>query len=502
MYGRRYPITMTSQALSPRTKTVSAPAPAPLAAPDAASHETSTATSTRPPLRATLWAACTAFVPLVAIAVVAVAAVPHVRGIEFVTQLRYALLAPACVVAALAAAFGYQAARGRSEHPRRILAAGAFAAAVALLIMFAVAGPPGLAPAAAPMLLVSAGALTFFIPRAFARTAAARPRGLAARLRGVAIVLGAGLEIAGAIAAARTETKAAPDAGGLAFDVPRAQFDADHRFLTLRDGARVHYVDVGRGPTLLFLHGNPAWSFQWRQLIGKLSGSARCVALDYPGFGLSTAAPGTGLSAREQSVRLEEFVDRLGLRDLTLVMQDWGGPIGLGLAGRRPELVRRIVVGNTWAWPTRTGTPRGLFSKIAGGPLGEFVQMNFNGFAKLALGNDTGGLPDEVMAVYLRPFQPLAGRRVAAFYPGQITAAAVDFVTVEAGLARVADRPALIIWGLRDPGFPPADRQRFEAAFPNHRTITLPDAGHFFFEGHATEVADAIAAFIAAPAGG
>ena len=76
------------------------------------------------------------------------------------------------------------------------------------------------------------------------------------------------------------------------------------------------------------------------------------------------------LGAREQSVRLEEFVDRLGLRDLTLVMQDWGGPIGLGLAGRRPELVRRIVVGNTWAWPTRTGTPRGLFSKIAGGPSG------------------------------------------------------------------------------------------------------------------------------------
>ena len=66
-------------------------------------------------------------------------------------------------------------------------------------------------------------------------------------------------------------------------------------------------------------------------------------------------------------------------------MQDWGGPIGLGLAERRPELVRRLVLGNTWAWPTKKSEPRGMFSLIAGGPIGEFVQMNFNGFASFGI---------------------------------------------------------------------------------------------------------------------
>jgi haloalkane dehalogenase len=258
----------------------------------------------------------------------------------------------------------------------------------------------------------------------------------------------------------------------------------------------VHYVDVGTGETLLFLHGNPAWSFQWHDLIDGLRGSARCVALDYPGFGLSSAPPGYGFTPREQSRVLEEFVDRLGLRDLTLVMQDWGGPIGLGLAGRRPELVRRVILGNTWAWPTTTGEARGKFSIIAGGPIGEFVQMNFNGFTAVALKRGVvRTLPDDVAKMYLRPFRPLDRRGVAAFYPGQITAASEYFTEVEAGLHRVRDRSALIFWGLRDPGFPRADLERFERAFPDHKTIELAGADHFFFEDAAPLMIAEIRAF-------
>jgi haloalkane dehalogenase len=260
-------------------------------------------------------------------------------------------------------------------------------------------------------------------------------------------------------------------------------FDADHKFVDLPSGARVHYVDVGTGETLLFLHGNPAWSFQWRDLIGGLHDSFRCVALDYPGFGLSEAPPGYGFTPREQSHALEEFIDHLGLRHLTLVMQDWGGPIGLGLAGRRPDLVRRVVLGNTWAWPTGTSEPRGLFSKIAGGPIGEFVQMNFNGFVSFAFKRGVvRELPADVAELYVRPFRPLDRRGVAAFYPGQITAASEYMSEVETGLSRVGDRRALIFWGMQDPGFPRADLERFEKSFPNHKTIELADADHFFFE--------------------
>jgi haloalkane dehalogenase len=253
---------------------------------------------------------------------------------------------------------------------------------------------------------------------------------------------------------------------------------------------------VGSGETLLFLHGNPAWSFQWRDLIAGLRGSFRCLALDYPGFGLSTAPAGYGFTPGEQSRVLEEFVDRLGLRALTLVMQDWGGPIGLALAGRRPELVRRVVLGNTWAWPTPTREPRGMFSLIAGGPIGEFVQMNFNGFARAAISEGVvRPLPAEVVEGYVRPFRPLDRRGVAAFYPGQITAAAPWFREVQAGLGRLRDRPALIIWGMQDRGFPRADLARFQRIFPHHRTVELAGANHFFFEDAAGQIVAEIRAF-------
>ncbi|MGK3962917.1 alpha/beta fold hydrolase [Sorangium sp. So ce118] len=278
-------------------------------------------------------------------------------------------------------------------------------------------------------------------------------------------------------------------------------FDADHRFIELPSGARVHYVDEGEGETLLFLHGNPAWSFQWRDLIRGLRGSHRCVALDYPGFGLSEAPAGFGYTPREESLVVEELVDRLGLRDVTLVMQDWGGPIGLGLAGRRPELVRRVVLGSTWAWPTSADTPRGKFSMIVGGPIGEFAQVNFNAFA--ALGIDNGivrELPAEVADVYVRPFLPLDRRGIAAFYPGQITAANDYFAEVEAGLPRLAEKEALIFWALRDVGFPRGDLERFETVFPRHRTIELPGADHFFFEDAAEQMIQEIRAFAASDA--
>jgi pimeloyl-ACP methyl ester carboxylesterase len=305
---------------------------------------------------------------------------------------------------------------------------------------------------------------------------------------GLVAIVGA-IEILGFVAALAHEGRPPAGRDGLAFDVPRALFDVDHKFVDLPGGARVHYVDVGSGETLLFLHGNPAWSFQWRDLIAGLRGSFRCIALDYPGFGLSTAPAGYGFTPREQSRVVEAFVDRLGLRDITLVMQDWGGPIGLGFAGRRPELIRQVVLGNTWAWPTSTSEVRGKFSVIVGGPIGEFAQINFNGFASFGVRNGVvRTLPPEVLELYVRPFRPIERRGIAAFYPGQITAATDYFTEVEAGLGRLRDRPALIFWGLRDIGFPRVDLERFERVFPNHTTIELPDADHFFFEDAAPRI--------------
>ncbi|HEX3852784.1 MAG TPA: alpha/beta fold hydrolase, partial [Polyangiaceae bacterium] len=305
------------------------------------------------------------------------------------------------------------------------------------------------------------------------------------------------LELVGGLAALSTEGALPRGADGLAFDVPRTRFDVDHRFIELPSGARIHYIDEGAGPTLLFLHGNPAWSFQWRDLIHALQSSYRCVALDYPGFGLSDAASGFGFTPREQSVVVEEFVDQLQLKDLTLVVQDWGGPIGLGFAGRHPELVRRVILGATWTSPTTIDMARGKFSLIAGGPVGEFAQLNFNALASFALESSVvRSLPEEVSDLYLRPFRPLNRRGIAAFYPGQIRAATAYFRELEGNLPRLLAKPALIFWPLQDPGSTSADRQRFEATFPKHKTIELPNASHFFFEDAAQLVVSEIRDFV------
>ncbi|AUX48011.1 uncharacterized protein SOCE26_095370 [Sorangium cellulosum] len=432
----------------------------------------------------------TASAIVVLLATVAVLAAPHTRGIGFFPALRYVVVAPACGLVAVAAAFLHRALAERSARPRPMLAAALAGLAAGVLLAMAAAGPRGLAAAALPAVLGVAAALALLVPRLAARS---RP----SRAGAAAIVLLGALELVGLAGALWSERAAPPGAQGLAFEIPRAMFDADHRFIDLPSGARVHYVDEGQGEALLFLHGNPAWSFQWRDLVRGLRGSHRCIALDYPGFGLSDAPAGFGFTPREQSLVVEQFVERLGLRDITLVMQDWGGPIGLGLAGRRPELVRRVVLGSTWAWPTSTSTPRGKFSILVGGPLGEFAQVNFNAFASLGIKNGiVHELPADVADVYLHPFRPLDRRGIAAFYPGQITAATAYFAEVEAGLPRLADKEALLFWALKDVGFPRSDLARFEQTFPHHRTIELPDADHFFFEDAADVMIPEIRAFV------
>ena len=108
------------------------------------------------------------------------------------------------------------------------------------------------------------------------------------------------------------------------------------------DGHTLHYVDEGAGPVLLLLHGNPTWSFLYRGIIRRLRDTFRCVAADYPGFGLSTARAGYGFTTREHSAVVEKLFLALDLRDVTLVVQDWGGPIGLGLAGRQSDRISAL----------------------------------------------------------------------------------------------------------------------------------------------------------------
>ena len=281
----------------------------------------------------------------------------------------------------------------------------------------------------------------------------------------------------------------------LPFPVPRELFDVEHRFLDL-GGARIHYVDEGVGETILLLHGNPAWSFLYRKIIAGLKDEFRCVALDYPGYGMSSAPAGYRFTPREHSAVLERFVDRLALSELTLMVQHWGGPVGLGLAGRRPELVRRLVIGNTFAWPLNSEFRVRMFSALMGGPIGRTLNRRLMLVPRVFFARGLAQEPPrEVLDLYFAPWRDPARRAPAAIGPKQLIAASDYLKEVEANLPKIADRPALIVWGTKDFAFGEGERKRFEATFPNHRTILFDNASHFLQEDVGERIAEAFKSF-------
>ena len=129
----------------------------------------------------------------------------------------------------------------------------------------------------------------------------------------------------------------------------REAFPFRSRWMEIPAG-RMHYIDEGRGPPILFVHGTPTWSFEWRHLVRALREGYRCVAVDHLGFGLSDRPRSAAYTLEGHAERLRAFVERLGLAQLTLVAHDFGGPIALPLAEEVPSRIARLVVINSWMW--------------------------------------------------------------------------------------------------------------------------------------------------------
>jgi haloalkane dehalogenase len=261
-------------------------------------------------------------------------------------------------------------------------------------------------------------------------------------------------------------------------------------------GARVHYIDEGQGPVFLGLHGNPTWSFLYRHIVHGLKDRFRCIALDYPGFGLSVAPPGYGFTIAEHARVVEGFVRRLDLRDVTLMVQDWGGPIGFWVATRHPDRFHGFVIGNTWAWPVTGNRSMELFSRILGSAgLGEALVKRADVFTNLAM---KGGIKRKKLSVdeqfmYKRPHPTPESRVPLHVMPREILTAHSLLADVEQGLAKLADKPALLVWADKDQAFREPQRLRWEQTFPRHRTVILRGASHYIQEDAPEEIVAAIA---------
>jgi haloalkane dehalogenase len=276
--------------------------------------------------------------------------------------------------------------------------------------------------------------------------------------------------------------------------LPRELFPYESRFVEI-EGHRLHYVDEGSGPTLLLFHGNPTWSFLYRDIIARLRPRFRCVAVDYPGFGLSRAADNYDFLPASHARVVDGFVRAIGLAEFAVMVQDWGGPIGLWVAAQHAAQVRGLVIGNTWAWPIDGDPHFERFSKLAGGRVAAFAVRHFNAFVNvmMPMGVQRGKLDPRAMAAYRGPFPTKDSRAPTNVFPREIRGSSAFLGDVQTGLAALAAKPALILWGDRDDAFREQERQRFETVFPNHRTVILRGAGHYIQEDAPAEIAEAIA---------
>ncbi|MYC94456.1 MAG: alpha/beta fold hydrolase [Caldilineaceae bacterium SB0661_bin_32] len=257
-------------------------------------------------------------------------------------------------------------------------------------------------------------------------------------------------------------------------------------FFTTPSGHEMHYIDEGAGEPVVFLHGNPTWSFEFRHLIRDLRSQYRCIAPDQIGFGLSAR------SRRSADYRPEAHADataallkHLNVQDATLYLVDWGGPIGLDFARKHPERVKRLVVTNTWCWPVGRDPHYVMFSFFMSSWLGQYLIKRRNFFVNRVLPMAVASkeiLTPEVMAHY-RNAQPTPEARAAcAAFPGYIVGAGDWLRSIWDDRAAFTAKPALIFWGFKDIAFREKELNRWKTELADFELHELRDCGHFLAE--------------------
>jgi haloalkane dehalogenase len=257
----------------------------------------------------------------------------------------------------------------------------------------------------------------------------------------------------------------------------RTAFPFESRYLTL-DGHRLHYIDEGSGPLLLFLHGNPLWSFQYRNIIGPLRDRFRCIALDYPGFGLSEARPGYVQSLTANSTLVERIIAALGLTDVTLVVFDTSVSIGLGVVVRKPEWFRALIISNGFAWPLTEDPAIYRFIRIVASRPFRFMVMNFNLLLRYTAAN-LGGLSQAEKRAYLMPFAERSNRRHQHDLFRSIVNSGDYLLDLKGRLPQIRDLPTLLAFADSDPTYKAGWLSRYEDLFANHRSVLIEGSHHF-----------------------
>lgn len=273
------------------------------------------------------------------------------------------------------------------------------------------------------------------------------------------------------------------------------------------DGLAYHYLDEGSGPPVVMLHGNPSWSFYYRNLVTALAGRYRCIVPDHIGCGLSDkpADDRYDYTLPRRVDDLERLLDELGIKEkITLVLHDWGGMIGMTFASRHPERISRLVILNTAAFPLPKTKPFPLGLRICRDTrLGALLVRGFNAFSAAAsyVGCKRHPMGPELRALYQLPYDSWQNRIATLRFVQDIPLSPGDrnfdlISDVAAGLDRFRDRSMLICWGERDFVFDRHFLAEWEQRFPKAEIHRFADCGHYILEDAKEEVVPLIDRFL------
>ena len=277
----------------------------------------------------------------------------------------------------------------------------------------------------------------------------------------------------------------------------RIEYPFISRFTRI-NGHRVHYIDEGKGDVLLFVHGTPSWSFDFRHQIKVLSRHYRCIALDHIGFGLSDKPSHYDYSTSQHALTLQQFIDHLQLRNITLIVHDFGGPIGLHYAVNNAQNISRLVILNTWMWSSEGEPAFEKFKKVLRSPLLPFLYKYCNFSPRFLLPASFGDkkLKSSLLKQYTSPYKKISERQGPLAFAKSLLNDQEWFESIWQKRKAITEKPILLIWGMKDKFIHSGYFDKFREAFPKAEGHKLETCGHFPQEEESPRVTAFISKFL------
>jgi len=262
---------------------------------------------------------------------------------------------------------------------------------------------------------------------------------------------------------------------------------------------QLHYIDEGAGDVILFVHGTPSWSFEFRNVIKVLSKKYRCIAMDHIGFGLSDKPAKYDYSIQQHTATLIKLINHLQLTNFTMLVHDFGGIIGLAAAISMPERIKKLVILNTWCRSIKDEPEFKKMKGILGSPLMPILYKYFNFSAKYILPAafaERSRLTPEVHQHFLKPFSKASERNGTIAFAKSLLKDQDYYESIGKKLSILSGKPVLIMWGMKDRFITEKHLLWMNEQFPNAQVVRYEDAGHFVLEEKSVVAAPVIEDFM------